>query len=35
VRQADLAMYQVKKAGRNAICFFDGDAGRAGSPDSI
>ncbi|OGS93018.1 MAG: hypothetical protein A2061_04305 [Gallionellales bacterium GWA2_59_43] len=23
LRQADLAMYQVKKSGRNAICFFD------------
>jgi diguanylate cyclase (GGDEF)-like protein/PAS domain S-box-containing protein len=32
LRQADLAMYQVKKSGRNAFCFFD--ASMQAAPDS-
>jgi diguanylate cyclase (GGDEF)-like protein/PAS domain S-box-containing protein len=36
LRQADLAMYQVKKSGRNAICFFDpAMQADAGSRDSM
>jgi diguanylate cyclase (GGDEF)-like protein/PAS domain S-box-containing protein len=36
LRQADLAMYQVKKAGRNAICFFEpAMQADAGSRDSM
>jgi diguanylate cyclase (GGDEF)-like protein len=36
LRQADLAMYQVKKSGRNAICFFDASMQAAsGSHDAL